>query len=529
MTVGLFSVSNKFGALLSRLQGHLIGPSRASDLSNVLLDNGSIQPANDVGTVVTTGAGTLRSIYKAGSVWSLSTTAYQYVEFGGFLIRVASGAASQISADNGTTWYNLGITAPSSAPTIGYGAGALTGTYYYYVTFVSALGGESAPSPISAAATPVAQGVALTNIPTGASGDNVTSRRIYRVGGTLTTINLVGTIADNVTTTLTDAVSDATAATGAVLSSTTYTPPGQLEWIAVSPYGILFGGIGARVYYSVAALPRAWPTANYVDLPEATVAGAYYAGAMTVLTGAQPYVINGNSTSTFSVIGIPAQQGCVARDSLVDMGHSLFYRSNDGICRFTGRDVEVISKESLADALLDGASATNCKAARYNERYLIFFQSGTSFPSGGYVEWNPRVDGEWLKGTTPANAVHYNRTADALYVAQTSDVRQWEAGATLAGYYVTGDWIDRTYSLLKHWTIVAVDHTGTIAVDVIIDGTTVVTGRSCVQGSSVGRSRFYLPPGRKGRAISFKVSWAAGASVRVVEVMDNIARKAQRL
>jgi hypothetical protein len=211
------------------------------------------------------------------------------------------------------------------------------------------------------------------------------------------------------------------------------------------------------------------------------------------------------------------------------MGHSLFYLSNDGICRFSGRDVEVISKEALADALLAGASATNCKAARYNERYIIFFQSGTSFPSGGYVEWNPRVDGAWLKGTTAANAVHYNRTDDALYVAQTANVKQWEAGATLAGYYVTGDWIDKQYSLLKHWTIVAVDHTGTIAVDVIIDGTTVVTGQVCTQGTDVKRSRFRLPPGRKGRAIRFKVSWSAGAAVRVVELMDNVARKAGRL
>ena len=534
MQGAIFTLSNKFGGLLPRPEPHMVGPNRAAALSNANLDTGSIRAQAGPGDAVYTGgAGTYRSIYKFGGSWvtDSNTVAWQYVEFQGRLIRAAASNSPQYLS--GSSWYTLGITAPGSAPTLGTAAGGLTGTYYYYVTYFNAAGDESAPSPISAGVSPAGQAVALSNIPVSADAQ-VTGRRIYRTGGTLSTINLVATLNAS-DTTATDNTADG--AVGAALTTQTYTPPGQLEGIFVVPHmSRLMGWIGSDLYWCEVDLVAAWPAANTQPFPDTIKGGASFSGSVVVLTTSQPIVVLGNSPAGtgFATYAVPAQQGCLERDTVVDMGHALFYLSNDGICAFAGRDVEVISKQALADSLLatpGAASPTNAKAVRYNERYILFFQSGTSFSSGGYVEWNPRVDGNWLTGTITATAVHYNRTDDVLYVAQGSNVvKPYEAGTTVAGSYTTGAWVEKSFSLLKHWTQLATDNTGTVAVSVVIDGVTVLSAATMAGGAStVTRTRRRLPAGCRGRSISITITWDAGWNGKLVEVLDNVARKAARL
>ena len=114
---------------------------------------------------------------------------------------------------------------PSPPTATASGSGPLTGTYYYYVTFVTASGeteasmgggvaeGDDYPVPIESSATVTSKNIQLTNIATGSS--RVIERRIYRgksntpwpyVGKLLATIN------DNTTTSYLDTTSDATLA-----------------------------------------------------------------------------------------------------------------------------------------------------------------------------------------------------------------------------------------------------------------------------------------------------------------------------
>lgn len=614
--MGLFTLSNTFGGLLNRPEPHLIGPNKAQALSNVQLYAGSIQAQMGPGTPVFTGsAGVYRSMYKFNGTWvaSLNTIAWQYVEFGGKLIRATAGQTPQVSsgsvaitnatnaapisitatahgyatgtsvdvasvlgntAANGTwtitvvnantftlntstgngtytsggtaqAWYNLGVSAPLSAltATTSGSAGLLSGTYSYYVTFVSSLGGESSPSPASNAVTPALKQVNLTAIPTSAD-PQVTVRKIYRVGGTVASIALVGTLNDNSNVIFTDNVADT--AVGNAIQSTTYAPPGNLEWIAVAPYGVLFGGIGSVVYYCQPALYQAWPATNSITLNETLKAGIAYSGNMIILSVAQPYKIIGDPVAGLSVQGLSSQQGCLERDTVVDMGSTsyqqpdggIYWLSNDGICQFNGLQVSVISKLALADSVLSNpgdASPTNAKAVRYNERYILFIQAAgsTSFPAGGYIEWDRRTEGNWKQGTVTATAVHYNRIDDKLYIARgDNNALQWEdpaTGTTLAGSYTTGAWIEQAYTFLKHWKQGAVDHAGAITVTVTVDGMNVVNAQALTQSTTVARSRFRLPAGSRGRSVSMSFAWAAGWTGKIVEVLDNIERKADQL
>jgi uncharacterized phage protein gp47/JayE len=88
-------------------------------------------------------------------------------------------------------------------------AGNLSGTYEYYISFVTAAG-ESLPSPASAAVSPVNQQVNLTAIPLG--GPGTISRRVYRDKNGAGTPRRVTEIANNTATTYTDNIIDATVA-----------------------------------------------------------------------------------------------------------------------------------------------------------------------------------------------------------------------------------------------------------------------------------------------------------------------------
>ncbi len=85
-------------------------------------------------------------------------------------------------------------------------AGALTGTYFYSITYVTA-DGETEGGPVSASITVAAKDISVTNIPVSMVG-TVTSRKIYRNATGFTAPKLVATLADNTTTTYTDAIAD---------------------------------------------------------------------------------------------------------------------------------------------------------------------------------------------------------------------------------------------------------------------------------------------------------------------------------
>lgn len=93
------------------------------------------------------------------------------------------------------------------------GTGGLVGTYEYAVSFVNA-NGETGIGPASSTINLVNQGTNLSNIPLGGIG--TTGRNIYRakvVNSVAGTFNLVATISDNTTTTLSnEQTSDAAAA-----------------------------------------------------------------------------------------------------------------------------------------------------------------------------------------------------------------------------------------------------------------------------------------------------------------------------
>jgi hypothetical protein len=111
-----------------------------------------------------------------------------------------SGPKKRAAGGSLQDWSILTPTAPLGAA-VGGGAGALTGTYQLYVTFVNATEGESNPSE-GIEVTLSAEAITITGIPT-SPDSQVVKRRIYIGGGTLGAIYLLVEINDNTTTEVT--------------------------------------------------------------------------------------------------------------------------------------------------------------------------------------------------------------------------------------------------------------------------------------------------------------------------------------
>jgi uncharacterized phage protein gp47/JayE len=107
------------------------------------------------------------------------------------------------------------------APTVAVNAtaGTLNGTYEYRVTFLTAAG-EGLVGDLSAPVQPTNQQVNLTVIPIG--GPGTTGRKIYRRRNGIDPFKLVTTINDNVATTYTDNIADASLTTAPPVTDTAH-------------------------------------------------------------------------------------------------------------------------------------------------------------------------------------------------------------------------------------------------------------------------------------------------------------------
>jgi hypothetical protein len=190
-----------------------------------------------------TSPGAAAGSNQGGSLSGSSGTTYYYK-----VVAMSGSGESLPSSEVSINGANFTpITAPG-APTVGApvaGGSVDLGLHRYKVTFVTANGettGGTASSQVNVT-TGGTQTVPLTAIPVGATG--TTARKIYRtVTGDTGSYLLVGTIADNTTTTYNDTTADASLGVAAPISNTatTNTNNTTVSWTGVT------GATGYRIY-----------------------------------------------------------------------------------------------------------------------------------------------------------------------------------------------------------------------------------------------------------------------------------------
>lgn len=179
------------------------------------------------GSLYVSGANTFVTIPSAQSIFTagvrVGASEYEnYIFFG-------NGSGEAYKYGSGGHFTRHGVPAPTVTMTVASGGtGVLSGPYRWLLTNVNSNLVESDVGPVTVTFVASANQVAITSIPTAPASHGVNARRLYRTTNSSTTYFRVVEIADNVTSSYVDNISDANL--GAEAPSDQGGPP-KYSWI----------------------------------------------------------------------------------------------------------------------------------------------------------------------------------------------------------------------------------------------------------------------------------------------------------
>ena len=458
----------------------LIDPSEAVEYTNVEASSGPLAPAKGP-LDLSISINKYFAYYMAHSMWVSSATKRSYIEYKNVLYFDEAG--SYPKWHNGTTEYRLGIVKPSATPsTASNGAGNLTGTYQYCFTYYSSSNGwESMPSAYSTELELTAEQVSITGM-TASSDPQVDTIRIYRIGGDLTAMTLVDTVS-NGTTSYVDNLGDLDV-NGWLLDSTlNQEAPNNLANIGEA-YGIFFGTVGDKLYFTEIGKPYAWNPFYYIDFDADITGLGFVQGGIFVFTLYKTYLIVGTDSNTFVKYLVSGDQGCVDGSTIQYIKNNLVWFSQDGICASSGGDIQVVSRQALGNV-----TGTIVNAVVHNEVYYVLFTDrilafDVRFGDGVFKEFD-------------FNAQYLGVFNDTLYVYYDGGLYQGFAGENLTLSYKGPKLTEGSLSTRKFYTKIYVYVTGTLTITIFIDDVNVysealVEGLNEIQTARLSQSGYTL-------------------------------------
>ena len=345
--------------------------------------------------------------------------------------------------------------------------GVLSGTLQYAMTYLNNEDGtESALSDVSAELDMEAGGIVTLNSLPISTDLQVDKKRIYRVGGNLTTFTLVEEIA-NADTAYTDILSD-TAVDGRLAETIgDGVAPTGLAFLTEA-YAMLFGAVGNKLRFTPVGQPNNWPVLNFLTY-EADITGlAQVANGVLVFTKFKTHLVTGTGPSSLSSQLLSSSQGCVAFESVVTLSGSAFWVSTDGVCASSGNLPIVLSKDKLDKITLDPVDSTVYDEVYYvvnsDKSILAFdFGSGGIFKSFNFDTLTVAVAEDTL----------YSWADGVLY-------KLYGSSSNAEAKYLSPRFIEGRATELKTYKKVYIYSKGDIIVNIIIDdkivGTKELTG-----------------------------------------------------
>lgn len=334
------------------------------------------------------------------------------------------------------------------------------GTYtYVYTYYNSAKGIESQPSPVSKEIDTVNATISIAGL-VGSSDPQVDKIRIYRVGGDLTSFSLVSTISNGVTTYV-DSVVD-TDIPGDDMVATDFRQALSGTQYLVEAYGVLFGAVGDKVYYTPPGVPTAWPATYFIDFPTTITGLQPISAGVLVFTRYKTYIIAGLSHATFTKRVFSSDQGCLSAYSIQEVRNTIIWVSSDGICTVDGSRAVVLSKNMLNKIVLDTVSS-----AVHDEVYYALQSDST------ILAYDFRFN-TIVKNLSLGNS-RLVVGSDTLYGYYSGTYKQLFVGITKESFtFKSAELSEGALTTRKKYKSVFIKSTGTITVEVFITGVSVI-------------------------------------------------------
>jgi len=233
---------------------------------------------------------------------------------------------------------------------------AFNGTYQYVYTYYNIEDGtESAPSDVSLELE-VLSGSIQISLPSSSADPQVTTKRLYRVGGNITQFSLVKELSA-VTTSYIDNLTDTNIDGRLLESDNFYEAPKGLQFLSES-YAMLFGAIGSSLRFTPIGKPNAWPPEFELQFESDITGLGPVANGILVFTRTKTYIVTGTGPTSLAQQSLRGDQGCIAFESIAEAFEgTLIWASEDGLCTSSGNNVRSLTKGFLGEIKLDPISS----------------------------------------------------------------------------------------------------------------------------------------------------------------------------
>lgn len=340
--------------------------------------------------------------------------------------------------ENPQAWRPLGVPAPitpllAAIDTPGDEDAGTEETWGYVHTFVTDLGWESGPSPVSNMLTDFPGATAtLSSLEAPPAGNYfINRRRIYRTKtGTSdeTEFFFLREVPIGTTETEDDAreLGDVLATQGTGSLGQWAPPPADAKWLTAMWNGMAAVISGKSVMFCVPNALYAWPLAWAQTFNDTPVALAVYHQYLVVLTTGMPYLLSGDTPAGLIPEPLKIDQACVAPQSVVSFGTGVVWACPDGLAWLGVDGARLITAGVMTRDDWQAINPASIVAERYEGVYFASYNDGTGLKGFMIDPANP-TGIYWLdKGY---HAMVRDSLTDALYVLDGGSVKQWDAGA----------------------------------------------------------------------------------------------------
>lgn len=320
---------------------------------------------------------------------------------------------------------------------------ALASNVLYAYTFVTSLGEESPPSPLSASLEWYpGLIVRLSNFSAAPGSRLITKMRIYRTETSAAGITDLYFVAEVNASTLTYDHNLATAPIVEVIPSSDYDPPpASAKGVVALPNGMMAAHTGREVLFSEPYQPHAWPTKYRLTTEYDIVGLGAFGASLAVLTKGTPYIITGSSPETMVMEKLEVNLPCLSARGIADLGYSIAYPSVDGLVTIGPNGAAIVTKGILTRDQWQALGPSTLIAEPYSGLYV-----GSHVVGPGAVRALAIFDvsGEtpfMLKSNLDVRAMHTDIATGTLYVIQADDLREvraWDAGAASSMTWKSG-------------------------------------------------------------------------------------------
>lgn len=367
-----------FGGEIPKTQPRYLQSQYAAAVANARLNRGDLEPMRDAVTIETLGAAADR-IYLYGSTWlswAVDADAAPGPVAQDRLYITTANAAPQLLYSG--QFHPLALNAPTIVPTLtalSTPDPALAENIVYSYTWVTSLGEESPPSPLSAALSwspgVVVRVATSTNPP---ANRLVTTKRLYRSVTSASGITDLYFVAERPVAEASFDHDLTVNPANEPLSSTDYDPPpATMRGIITMPNGIMAAFSGKEVLFCEPYIPHAWPLKYRQTVNDTIVGLAAFGSTLAVLTTGTPYLLQGIHPSQMAMDRSEFAFPCLSKRGIADMGYAAVYPSTDGLVQIGVGGAKLVSEPLWTPEQWRAMQPGSFRAGHHGGRYAFSY------------------------------------------------------------------------------------------------------------------------------------------------------------